>query len=172
MVKFVFFLYIHNAFHSLFLKTKRKYYSLINPVSDNSEPKQWAFEINRMFSLFWPQMHSWHADLGSTSVAMGSVSQSGGFVTAPTTAEMVPMSCLPSAVSTRSFQSNVDGAKTTPDPTICFFSMQFFYLQWQRLVDRPSSAAATDSTDVCQCRGTATARLTVRMELTREAVVN
>lgn len=48
----------------------------------------------------------------------------------------------------------------------------FFYPQWQRLVDRPSSAAVTASTDVCQCRGAATARPTVRMELTREAAVN
>lgn len=48
----------------------------------------------------------------------------------------------------------------------------FFHLQWQRLVSRMSSTAATASTNVCQRRGTATARLTVRMELTREAVVN
>lgn len=125
-----------------------------------------------MFSLFWPQVHLRHVDPGSTSVAMGSASRPGGSVTARMTVVTVPTSCLPPAVSALSFQRHIDGTTTRSNQFFSFVCAIFFKPQWQRLAGRPSSAAATASTDVCQRRGTATARPTVRMELTREAVVN
>lgn len=114
-----------------------------------------------------------HVNHGSISVAMEGVCHSDGSATERTTVAMVLMSCRPTAVSKVCFQRHVDETTTIQLQQFVFFVCAIFiYLQWQRLVGRVSSAAATASTDVCQSRGTAMARLTVRMEPTREAVVN
>lgn len=92
-----------------------------------TEPKQRAFELNRIFLLFWPQMRWRHVDPGSTSVATGGVSQPDGCVTARTTVEMVPMSCPPPAVSTVSFQSHVNVTTTTRSNHLGFFCVCVFF---------------------------------------------
>lgn len=91
-----------------------------------TEPNQRAFELNRIFLLFWPQMRSRHVDPGSTSVATGGVSQPGGCVTARTTVEMVPMNCPPPAVSTVSFQSHVNVTTTTRSNHLFFLCVCVF----------------------------------------------